>query len=234
MKKIILSAIATLTLSSSLFAVDNINDIKPLSYGQNNITVNFLLGSQYEEQNSQTLVDPGSTFGVGIHSKASLKEIHYKVADIYWEGGGEYSYQKYKNNDEIQNLYFDLDLGVASHVSNLLYSANAGVAWTWKNTTYALENIPATGETDDTYSKMSVFGEGTLAYDFGKYSLGTTYRVSMYNEEGSFHLIHKIKLPLQYNVDRFTAVTLTPSYEYDIDTDHKKYWFTFGFSWLYK
>jgi len=224
-------------LAVSLFAIDNINDIKPHSYGVQNLTIDLLPGTYNEKIKGKSTVDPMNKFGLIIHSKASLKEFYYKKAEIFWGGSGGYSYLRDKFDNDIQNLDIETNIGLSTNFLNLIYAVDMGVHGKWITTTgkTTADSFDLTTKEDsNTIGKIYFYGEGAIAKDFGGFAIASIYRISTYNENAQLNFRNKISLQYQSNVDRSTAFNITPSYQYDRNKKESIYQVLIGFSWLYR
>jgi len=242
MKRILLSLVTIVSMSQ---AIENWNDIKPHSYGRNNLTINILPGTlQNEIESGSDSVKRSvfKTFGIGIHSKASLKEFHYKQADFFWAGGVDWKLYKQEDLNGGDTEYSDLDanieFGLALNLGNLIYSGVLGGRYNYSDPTSDSDTAESTGT-------PFIYGEAALAYDFRTWTIGGIYKI----EQGSYSegyrgisqdidvIKQTITIPLQYNVDRNTAVAFTPSYSVTDDRDstlkETEYKFIIGFTWLY-
>jgi len=219
--------ISATLLSSSLFAVENVNDFKLHSYGKQNVTVNFMPGFSSVEGKDRTIVDPMNSFGVEVYSKASLKQYHYKVGEFFWEGGGSFYYTKDKIGGDYEKLNLELDIGYSTNIKGfLLLGADIGLngEWTTGNINYSVDTVSE--------NELYFYGEVFTGLNFKSFSISPKYRVSAYSENSKINLKHKGSLCLQYNVDRNAAINFTPSVEYDDRTENSEYKATIGFSWL--
>lgn len=220
------------------FAIDNWNDIKPDSYGKNNFSVSFLTGLNSNEYaiHSDYVKDSWNTYGVKLHSKASLKEIHYKAADIFWTGEVTYAkitQQSFLTNETIDNdsLSGNIGIGVASNLSDfIIHSVSIGGGWSYNS----FENSSS--------SSPYAFTEAALAVNFPKLTMGAIYRISMksydnfYDSQSKIDALEfKLSIPIQYNVTSKTAFIVTPIIINTVDTGValKESMVTFGFSWIY-
>jgi len=240
MKKILLSLVTLVSLSQ---AIENWNDIKPHSYGRNNLTVNVLPGTLVQDittPNGDITRDFAKTFGIGIHSKASLKEYHYKKADFFWAGGFDFNF--YQSNiigstttSDIQELKGNLEFGLASHIGNLIYSGSVGGTYTYFGST--------ADTTSSSHNSYSGYGEVALAHNTRLFTYGVIYRLELEKHDTGYFgypntlnlLKNTITVPLQKNLDRNTAISFTPSYSFATDGSFKQNEakFIFQFSWLY-
>jgi len=239
MKKILLSLVTLVSLSQ---AIENWNDIKPHSYGRNNLTVNILPGTLSQDitsPNGDITRDFAKTFGIGIHSKASLKEYHYKQADFFWAGGFDFNFYKSdiidsKTTSDIEELKGNLEFGLASHIDNLIYSTSLGGTYTY---------FGSSEDTIDSTNSYSFYGEIALGHNINNFSYGLIYKLELekhdtgyFGYENTLNLLkNTITIPLQKNLDKNTAISFTPSYSFATDGSFKQneVKFIVQFSWLY-
>lgn len=241
-----------LTIVSLSQAIENWNDIKPHSYGVNNITINILPGSQtlkLDTDNQGSADTPlMSGFGIGIHSKASLKQYHYKQAEFFWAGGVDLniisqSILNTLDSNSLQDMNFNLEFGFSSHIENLIFSTSIGGKWNYL--TYTNPVISTIEQETTNLQGIIGYGEVALGYNFKPWTVGGIYNLGIGNYEKGYLgyskdinlIIQKVSIPFQKNVDKNTAFIITPSYSISTNKDRS---FTFreakiiiSFSWLY-
>jgi len=234
-KKILFSS---LLLSLPLFAVENMNDFSKHSYGKNNFTLNLIPGSSGATKNGTSYIDPMNTFGLELHSKASLKQYHYKVGEIFWEGGGKIYLLKDKDGTEYVYSSLEVDFGYTTNLSIFTFGTDIGISGDWTNTTLLNEDkdlLDNNVNTDNTNNEVYLYGEGFIGMDIlEKWSLGGVLRYSAFRDNGENYSKYKISMPIMYKNTLNSAVTFTPSYEKNKMTNIETYQLTIGFSWLYQ
>ena len=240
MKKIL---IPLLLISSFANAIENLNDIKPHSYGRNNLTLNVLPGtisSNIESNQGSVSLSPLKGYGFGIHSKASIKEYHYKKSEFFWAGGVDFKI--YKSNIlnqntsiEFQDISGNVEFGYSTHINKLLMSSSIGGVYSYAGFSQNSSN--------SSFSSISEYGEVSVGYDFDKWILGGIYNISNNSLNTGYKgylkplniIRHTLSIPIQKNLDRNTAIIFKPSFSYGKDNSfiEKEAKFTIGFSWLY-
>lgn len=222
----------------NVFAIDNWNDIKLESYGKNNFSVSFLTGLNNNDYavHSEYVKDDWNSYGIKLHSKASLKEIHYKAADIFWTGEVTYvkvTQKSFLNDETIDNnsLSGNIGIGIASNLSKfVIYSGSVGGGWNYNSFE------------DSSSSAPFLFTEVALALNFTDLTIGSIYRISTKTYDTFYGLDSKIdglefklSIPIQYNVTSKTAFIVTPIIINTVDTGValKESMVTVGFSWIY-
>jgi len=194
-----------------------------------NVTINVLPGLSTTTKDSTTVIDNLNTFGIEIHSKASLKQYHYKKGEFFWEGGGQFLISKDIQGTDLELFSIESDMGYSTNIhENFLLATDIGLNGEWLNYT-------PTGQEKQTNKELYVYGEIVAGFDFQKkYSILSIYRHSLFKELGKNYFKSEISLPIQYNVDRDTAINIIPSYEHNNLYNMDTYKIMIGFSWLYR
>ena len=242
----------------TVFAIDNMNDVKPHSYGLQNITINLTpvfsrTSAEYSPGEVSDKVGIGRSFGFGIHSKASLKEYHYKKAEIFWEGSSTLLYGKDNNGEDLLDVYGDMALGFSSNAGSLVLAGTIGIAGYWNEAYYTIPktvtseiSVPGTtsGLAVDTIepdffvsgTKKGVIGysEQAIGINTTNYSILFIHRFSIYNYNHGIRTKNWLSVPISFNDGRNSATIITPSYRRDNYTGEEQLWLTLSFSWIYR
>lgn len=253
MKKYLLASIAGLSLISNLYGIDNWNDSKKHSYGRNNISVKLFPGlsqTEIKESSGTSKIKAFKKFGIGLHSKAAIKEIHYKEGEFFWEGTVNYQIYNYypgggSSKSDINDLYVDLGTGYNTNIGNIILEGSGGIGYIHRS-----EQVDQTTSTVLTTTTPTtkyetkgplIYGEIGVGLDYRKWSIGAIGRVSYLdfdiNGQSNKALKTDIKIPIQKNVDQNTAVIYTPSIS-KIKSSNGNYEETeikmiITFSWIY-
>lgn len=243
MKKIILSAFLIVVSAN---AIENWNDIEPNSYQKNNLTVNVIPGTYKQNvkiQNTHVnnFLSPFNGFSIGIYNKISLKEN--KKTDIFVFGGVDFaSYKKddlLYNNEKltlnIQRISGNVELCYATNSKNVISSVSLGAIFN----RYDFFNDSLNYNTNE----YGGYLEESIGINLDILTVGEIIKVSKLHS-GNNSIFTKMnsmnfdfKIPIQKNIDKDTAVIVSPEYTYrrilNSSDRTEEYKLTIGLSWLY-
>ena len=240
-------------LSSSLMAIENVNDIKTHNYGGNNLTINILPGSDFTTKtidNVKTDNEYANAFGIGIYSKSSLKEYYYKGGEWFWDGGVSYFLFNSKNVDnsasEQNRVNAHSGIGFTTNVNEtFLTSLGSGIGYKYISTkdSNTTSSILSSSKKNTSFSNPYVYGEAAMAIDTFDYSVGLIYKLSLMSIEKGYYgsptknvlYEHSLRMPIQFNSGSDNSFVITPT----VNVTHSRYFnennimLMFGYSWKY-
>lgn len=233
MKKInkLTLGILVLAVTTQLSALSNIADFSPHSYGLNHVSAGIT---------PATIIDKES-FGAGfsLHSKTSLKNIHYKKGEFFWDGSVSYSFMDKSLFDQ-SNSDFKLDLntglGYSTNINRVLLTSIAGGIGYLD---YTMDNT-INDSSVNRYSSPYVYLESGLGLNTHN-MMGAIYKLSygnftLNNSNKEMFFKHNLKFPLHFNYGPNASFVLSPEFEYiKLDSiSNKRFLLNFEFSWLYR
>ena len=218
--------------SSSLFAIEGMMDIDPHNYSKQVFTLGLLPGSSKIKSNDKSYY----RVGLDLHNKASLKELHYKKAEIFWQGGGGLFYYK-GNGLEKQNVKFNIEFGLSSQISNIVSSVSVGGLYDYYSTTDNNNTTVSSGQ-------VAPYIQGAIGTVFGKHEIGFIGTMYKYTKDydGMNTLLNKpikteIKGVYTYRSSREIGVSFSPYYSIIKDSsskDEKEIGLNIMFTWAYR
>lgn len=227
------------------YAIDNFNDIKPHSYGLNNLSIGVTPGVYSSISDSDNYKDSyGNGVGLLLHSKSSLKQYHYKRGEWFWDGGVSAYLIKNKYTDKPNTNNLDLNIfsgiGLSSNYKKLINAVSMGLGYRHISN----EDSNKNDGSSDTFGSAYLYGEYAIGSNFKDIPIGIIYKAMIMEgdanqnnqDKSDFIFEQRLRMPIQVNKNRDHAITYTPEIRFIKHGNYKEanILLTIGLSWIYR